>query len=103
LTVFLDAPQRPLTREHLLQATRVHKDVFDRTCGACATPLLARVRRTSSAPSARLGTVLTWNEPARVPAEPGLKRIASSRARRSRWWANLNCGLRPSMAWSAEV
>ncbi len=30
LTVFLDAPQRPLTREHLLQATRVHDDIFDR-------------------------------------------------------------------------
>src|SRR5215469_6614176 len=29
LTAFLDAPQRPLSREHLLQATRVHEDVFD--------------------------------------------------------------------------
>jgi two-component system, OmpR family, response regulator len=28
---FLDAPQRPLSREHLLQATRIHKDVFDRS------------------------------------------------------------------------
>jgi DNA-binding response OmpR family regulator len=31
LIAFLDAPQRPLTREHLLQATRVHEDVFDRS------------------------------------------------------------------------
>ena len=31
LTAFLDAPQRPLSREHLLQATRVHEDVFDRS------------------------------------------------------------------------
>jgi DNA-binding response OmpR family regulator len=31
LTAFLDAPQRPLTRERLLQATRVHEDVFDRS------------------------------------------------------------------------
>jgi DNA-binding response OmpR family regulator len=31
LTAFLDAPQRPLTREHLLQATRIHEDVFDRS------------------------------------------------------------------------
>ena len=31
LTAFLDAPQRPLTREHLLQATRIHDDVFDRS------------------------------------------------------------------------
>jgi DNA-binding response OmpR family regulator len=31
LTAFLDAPQRPLTREHLLQATRVHEDICDRS------------------------------------------------------------------------
>jgi two-component system OmpR family response regulator len=31
LTAFLAAPQRPLTREHLLQATRIHEDVFDRS------------------------------------------------------------------------
>lgn len=31
LLAFLEAPQRPLTREHLLQATRVHDDIFDRS------------------------------------------------------------------------
>jgi two-component system, OmpR family, response regulator len=31
LIAFLDAPQRPLSREHLLHATRVHEDVFDRS------------------------------------------------------------------------
>ena len=31
LLAFLDAPQRPLTREYLLNATRVHEDVFDRS------------------------------------------------------------------------
>jgi len=31
LVAFLDAPQRPLTREYLLNATRVHEDVFDRS------------------------------------------------------------------------
>ena len=31
LLAFLDAPRRPLSREHLLQATRVHEDVFDRS------------------------------------------------------------------------
>ena len=31
LLAFLEAPQRPLTREYLLQATRVHEDIFDRT------------------------------------------------------------------------
>ncbi len=31
LIAFLDAPQQPLSREHLLQATRIHEDVFDRS------------------------------------------------------------------------
>ena len=31
LVAFLEAPLRTLSREHLLQATRVHEDVFDRS------------------------------------------------------------------------
>jgi len=31
LVAFLEAPQRPLSREHLLQATRVHQDIFARS------------------------------------------------------------------------
>lgn len=31
LLAFLGAPERPLTREHLVNATRVHEDVFDRS------------------------------------------------------------------------
>jgi DNA-binding response OmpR family regulator len=31
LVAFLEAPQRPLTREQLLQATRIHEDIFDRS------------------------------------------------------------------------
>jgi len=31
LLAFLDAPQRTLTREFLLQATQIHEDVFDRS------------------------------------------------------------------------
>jgi DNA-binding response OmpR family regulator len=31
LIAFIEAPQRSLTREHLLRATRVHEDVFDRS------------------------------------------------------------------------
>ncbi len=31
LIAFLDAPLRPLSREHLMQATRVHEDVFDKS------------------------------------------------------------------------
>jgi DNA-binding response OmpR family regulator len=28
---FIDAPQRPLSREHLMRASRIHEDVFDRS------------------------------------------------------------------------
>jgi two-component system OmpR family response regulator len=31
LLAFLETPQRTLTREHLLQATRVHEDIFDKS------------------------------------------------------------------------
>ncbi len=31
LVAFLDAPRRPLSREYLMQATRMHEDVFDRS------------------------------------------------------------------------
>jgi DNA-binding response OmpR family regulator len=31
LLAFLEAPQRPLSREYLLQATRRHEDIFDRS------------------------------------------------------------------------
>ena len=31
LAAFIDAPGRPLSREFLLQATRVHEDIFDRS------------------------------------------------------------------------
>ncbi len=31
LIAFLEAPGRPLAREHLLRATRVHEDIFDRS------------------------------------------------------------------------
>lgn len=31
LVAFLEAPQRPLSREHLLQATRTHEDIYDRS------------------------------------------------------------------------
>jgi DNA-binding response OmpR family regulator len=31
LLAFLEAPQRPLTREHLMRVTRRHEDIFDRS------------------------------------------------------------------------
>jgi two-component system OmpR family response regulator len=50
LIAFLDAPQRPLTREHLLQATRVHEDVFDRSIDVQILRLRRKLEADSSAP-----------------------------------------------------
>jgi two-component system, OmpR family, response regulator len=50
LTVFLDAPQRPLTREHLLQATRVHEDIFDRSIDVQVLRLRRKLEIDPSAP-----------------------------------------------------
>jgi DNA-binding response OmpR family regulator len=51
LIAFLDAPQRPLSREHLLQATRVHEDVFDRSIDVQILRLRRKLERDPSAPS----------------------------------------------------
>ena len=50
LITFLDAPQRPLSREHLLQATRVHEDVFDRSIDVQILRLRRKLERDPSAP-----------------------------------------------------
>jgi two-component system, OmpR family, response regulator len=50
LIAFLDAPQRPLSREHLLQATRVHEDVFDRSIDVQILLLRRKLERDPSAP-----------------------------------------------------
>ncbi|MEJ0092117.1 MAG: winged helix-turn-helix domain-containing protein [Methylocella sp.] len=50
LTAFLDAPQRPLSREHLLQATRVHEDVFDRSIDVQVLRLRRKLEVDPSAP-----------------------------------------------------
>jgi two-component system, OmpR family, response regulator len=50
LIAFLDAPQRPLTREHLLQATRVHEDVVDRSIDAQILRLRRKLEVDPSAP-----------------------------------------------------
>jgi two-component system, OmpR family, response regulator len=50
LVAFLDAPQRPLSREHLLQATRVHEDVFDRSIDVQILRLRRKLERDLSAP-----------------------------------------------------
>jgi two-component system OmpR family response regulator len=50
LVAFLDAPQRPLTREYLLQATRVHEDVFDRSIDVQVLRLRRKLETDPSAP-----------------------------------------------------
>lgn len=47
LMAFLDAPQRPLSRKYLLQATHVHDDVFHRSINT----QVARLRRKLEDPS----------------------------------------------------
>jgi DNA-binding response OmpR family regulator len=51
LLAFLDAPQRPLTREQLLQATRVHEDIFDRSIDVQVLRLRRRLEADPSGPN----------------------------------------------------
>jgi two-component system OmpR family response regulator len=55
LNAFLDAPQRPLSREHLLQATRVHEDIFDRSIDV----QVLRLRRKLNSDPGGLGIIRT--------------------------------------------
>ncbi|MBR0709830.1 MULTISPECIES: response regulator [Bradyrhizobium] len=50
LLAFLEAPQRPLTREHLLQATRIHEDIFDRSIDVQVLRLRRKLEADPSAP-----------------------------------------------------
>jgi DNA-binding response OmpR family regulator len=50
LLAFLEAPQRPLSREHLLQATRVHEDIFDRSIDVQVLRLRRKLETDPSAP-----------------------------------------------------
>jgi two-component system, OmpR family, response regulator len=50
LLAFLEAPQRFLTREHLLQATRVHEDIFDRSIDVQVLRLRRKLEVDPSAP-----------------------------------------------------
>ena len=50
LTASLDAPQRPLSREQLLQATRVHEDIFDRSIDVQILRLRRKLEPDPSAP-----------------------------------------------------
>jgi two-component system, OmpR family, response regulator len=50
LIAFLKAPQRPLSREHLLQATRMHEDIFDRSIDVQVLRLRRKLEIDPSAP-----------------------------------------------------
>jgi two-component system, OmpR family, response regulator len=50
LVAFLDAPQRPLGREQLLQATRVQEDIFDRSIDVQVLRLRRKLETDSSTP-----------------------------------------------------
>ena len=51
LVAFLDAPWRPLSREHLLKATRMHEDVFDRSIDVQVLRLRRKLDTDPHAPS----------------------------------------------------
>jgi DNA-binding response OmpR family regulator len=50
LVAFLEAPQRPLTREYLLQATRVHEDIHDRSIDVQVLRLRQKLQPVPTAP-----------------------------------------------------
>jgi DNA-binding response OmpR family regulator len=50
LVAFLEAPGRPLSREQLLQATRVHEDVFDRSIDVQILRLRRKLESDPSSP-----------------------------------------------------
>jgi DNA-binding response OmpR family regulator len=50
LLAFLDAPERPLPREYLLQATRLHEDIFDRSIDVQVLRLRRKLEADPKAP-----------------------------------------------------
>jgi DNA-binding response OmpR family regulator len=69
LVAFVEAPQRPLSREHLLQATRIHEDAFNRSIDVQILRLRRKLETDPSAPriiqtERGLGYVFT------LPVEP---------------------------------
>src|SRR5215510_5548715 len=50
LLAFLESPQRPLSREYLLQATRIHEDIFDRSIDVQVLRLRRKLEPNPSAP-----------------------------------------------------
>lgn len=50
LVAFLGAPRRPLSREHLLQATRLHEDIYDRSIDVQVLRLRRKLEADASDP-----------------------------------------------------
>jgi len=50
LVAFLESPRRTLSREQLLQATRVHEDIFDRSIDVQVLRLRRKLETDASAP-----------------------------------------------------
>jgi len=50
LVAFLESPQRPLSREYLLQATRIHEDIFDRSIDVQVLRLRRKLETDRNAP-----------------------------------------------------
>src|ERR1700680_854299 len=50
LLAFLDAPERPLSREYLLRATRLHEDIFDRSIDVQVLRLRRKLEADPKAP-----------------------------------------------------
>ena len=50
LLAFLEAPQRTLSREHLLRATRMHEDIFDRSIDVQVLRLRRKLETAPRAP-----------------------------------------------------
>jgi two-component system, OmpR family, response regulator len=50
LVAFLEAPERPLSREYLLQATRIHEDIFDRSIDVQVLRLRRKLEADPKAP-----------------------------------------------------
>ena len=51
LVAFLEAPGRPLGREHLLQATRTHEDIYDRSIDVQVLRLRRKLEQDPSEPT----------------------------------------------------
>jgi two-component system, OmpR family, response regulator len=69
LLAFLEAPQRSLTRDHLLHATRIHEDIFDRSVDAQVLRLRRKLERDPRTPRT-IKTVRGVGYEFTLPVEP---------------------------------